>query len=95
MPDPKNDMVQLKEEIKNLSTEKLADRLYVEFGKFRAPLMRGVETDKYISEEAKKYHTDLANNADQVQYGFSDYLYDDPPENLSPPKIPRRTSKRP
>ena len=83
-----------KEQIKNLSVEELAEKLYVEFGKFRAPLMRGVETDEYISEEAKKYHTDLANNADQVQYGFIDYLYDDPPENLTPAKDPEANFKK-
>ena len=73
MPDPKNEKVMTKEEIKNLGMQELAEKLYVEFGKLQAHFRK---VHPFDSDAAIKRSTELADGAEQVMFGFNDYQYE-------------------
>ena len=73
MPDPKNEKVTTKEEIKNFGMQELAEKLYVEFGKLQAHFRKVHPLD---SDAAIKRSTELAEGAEKVMFGFNDYQYD-------------------
>ena len=74
MPDPKNEKVTTKEEIKNFSMQELAEKLYVEFGNLQAHFKNQVHP--HDSDAAKKRSTELAEGAENVMFGFIGYQYD-------------------
>ena len=91
MPDPKNEKVMTKEEIKNLGMQELAEKLYVEFGKLQAHFRKVHPLD---SDAAIKRSTELADGADQVMFGFNDYQYENLEVSEAPANDPAANFKK-
>jgi len=91
MPDPKNEKVMTKEEIKNLGMQELAEKLYVEFAKLQAHFRKVHPLD---TDAAVKRSTELADGAEQVMFGFNDYQYENLEVSEAPAKDPAANFKK-